>query len=304
MNIRDLRYAVAVAELSHFGRAARACHISQPALSGQIKKLEEHLGVPLFERTNRAVRMTPVGELVIEQARDILARVGKIEETARAHRDPLAGLLKLGMIATIGPYLTPTFLPSVFHGLPDLELQLSEDMTHVLEHGLLEGRIDAAITATPPADSRLTEIPLYDEPYWIALPNKHPLTEDDEINISDVPAGELLVLADGHCLRDQVLSFCKVPDGKAGQVNTLQTSLSTILALVGAGVGVTLVPATALSGVWMTDSGITMRRETTGEAVRSVRLLFRASYPRRELMEKMADIICAILPDTVEPARR
>lgn len=304
MNIRDLEYAVAVAEFGHFGRAAEACHVSQPALSGQIKKLEEHLGVPLFERTNRAVRVTPVGELIIAEARALLAQAEHIEEMAKAHLDPLIGSLRLGMIATIGPYLTPTLLPSIFNSLPDLELQLHEDMTHVLERDLLDGCMDAAITATTPTDSRLAEIPLYVEPFWIALPHKHPLAVKEEIDISEIGAEELLLLSDGHCLRDQVLSFCAMPRGKAERVNTQQTSLTTILALVGAGVGVTLVPAISLSGSWMTDSGIAMRREKTGKAARSVRLIFRASYPRRALMEKMADIICAIVPDTVSPVRR
>jgi len=304
MNIRDLQYAVAVSEFSHFGRAAEACHISQPALSGQIRKLEEHLGVPLFERTNRAVRVTPVGELIIAEARDLLARVEHIEETAKAHLDPLTGTLCLGIIPTIGPYLTPTLLPSIFDGLPDLKLQLHEDLTNVLEQSLLEGRIDAAIVATPPTDPRLTEILLYDEPFWIALPNKHPLAVEDDIDISEIRPEELLLLSDGHCLRDQVLSFCEINEGKSGQVNTQQTSLSTILALVGAGMGVTLVPAISLTGSWVTDFGIAMRREKTGKPMRSVRLIFRASYPRRTLIEKMADIICAILPDTVFPVRR
>jgi LysR family hydrogen peroxide-inducible transcriptional activator len=304
MNIRDLQYAVAVAEIRHFGRAAEACHVSQPALSGQIKKLEDYLGVPLFERTNRAVRVTPVGELIIEQARAVLAQVDRIEETARAHLDPLCGKLRLGMITTIGPYLTPSFLPSVRHGLPNLELRLLEDMTHMLEEALLENRIDAAVTATDPDDPRLAEISLYDEPFWIALPNGHPLADQEAVDIRQIEPEELLLLSDGHCLSDQVISFCNLPDEDQSRINTQQTSLATILALVGAGAGVTLVPATALAGGWMTDTGIAMRREKTGKASRHVRLVFRASYPRRPLLEKIADIIGAIVPDTVSPVRR
>jgi LysR family hydrogen peroxide-inducible transcriptional activator len=304
MKLRDLQYAVAVADLGHFGRAAETCHISQPALSGQIKKLEADLGVPLFERTNRAVRITAVGELIIAQAREVLAQVVRIEETAEAHLDPLAGRLRLGLIPTIGPYLTPILLPSVQHNLPGLNLRLCEDLTEVLEAELLEGRIDAAVTATTPVDSRLNEIALYDEPFWVALPAKHPLVAEEEVDITGIEPDELLLLADGHCLRDQVLSFCKVPDGETSRVNTQQTSLATILALVGAGVGATLVPATNLGGSWVTDSGIALRREKSRRASRAVRLIFRASYPGRVLMERMADIICAIVPDTVSPARR
>jgi LysR family hydrogen peroxide-inducible transcriptional activator len=304
MNIRDLKYAVAIADLSHFGRAAEACHISQPALSGQIKKLEEELGVLLFERTNRSVRMTPVGELIVEHARAVLAQVDQIEETAKAHLDPLSGSLRLGMITTVGPYLTPTLLPSVRRDLPDLDLQLVEDMTHVLEGALLENRIDAVITATEPRDPRLTQILLYEEPFWIALPNRHPLADEENIDIGKIKPEELLLLSDGHCLRDQVMSFCKLLHGDQAKTHTQKTSLTTILALVGAGIGITLVPAMALGGGWMTDTGIAVRREKTGKAGRHVRLVFRASYPRRILIEKMADIIGAIVPDTVLPVRR
>lgn len=304
MNIRDLKYAVAVAELGHFGRAAEHCGITQPALSGQIKKLEQDLGVPLFERTNRTVRVTPVGALVVEQARAVLAQVAQIEETAKAHLDPLSGTLRLGMITTIGPYLTPALLPSVHHVMPNLELQLLEDMTHVLETALLENRIDVAVTATEPADARLTEIALYDEPFWIALPNGHPLAEKEVVDIGQIEPEDLLLLSDGHCLRDQVVSFCGLPETDQARINTQHTSLTTILALVGTGAGMTLVPAMALGGGWMTDTGIAMRREKTGKAARSVRLVFRDSYPRRALMEKLADTICAIVPDTVLPVRR
>jgi len=304
MNIRDLQYAVAVADLSHFGRAAKACHVSQPALSGQIKKLEMHLGVVLFERTNRTVQITPVGELIIAQARELLAQMEEIEETAKAHLGPLTGSLRLGMIPTIGPYLTPMLLPSISYNLPELNLQLNEETTDVLERDLLENRIDVAITATVPKDPRLAETPLYDEPFWVAIPSKSRLVDNEEIDISAIRPEELLLLSDGHCLRDQVLSFCKLPADGTAHVSTQKTSLTTILALVGAGAGVTLVPATALGGSWTTDSGISIRREGSGKAARAVRLIYRATFPRRVLIEKLADIIGAVVPDTVSPVRR
>lgn len=304
MNIRDLKYTVAVAQHGHFGRAAIASHISQPALSGQIRKLEEELGVTLFERTNRSVRVTPAGEEIVAQARELLRMAALIEETARAHIDPLAGLLRLGMIPTIGPYLTPILLPSIRHGMPKTELQLLEDMTQPLETRLLDGQIDAAITATPVGDPRLSEIALYDEPFWVALPSGHPLAQMEEVDVSDMRSEELLLLADGHCLRDQVLTVCAGARKGGPAVSTQQTSLTTILALVGAGAGVTLVPAMSLRGPWVTDSGIVMRKIRFRAAGRSVRLVFRESFPRRPVLEKLADIICAILPDTVTPERR
>ncbi len=304
MNIRDLQYAVAVADHGHFGRAAQACHVSQPALSGQIRKLEDHLGVALFERTNRSVRISAAGTDIIARAREVLERVAAIEDAAHAHADPLAGTLRLGMIHTIGPYLTPLLLPSVVHGLPKLDLQLIEATTEELEAKLLDGDIDAAVLATQPSDDRLREIALYDEPFWLALPSKHPLAALDDVDINQIRAEELLLLADGHCLRDQVLSFCTTSFAASPNVSTQQTSLPTILALVGAGAGVTLAPAMSLRGSWTTDSGIALRRITSGAAHRAVRLVYRAAYPRAKVLEKLADIICAITPDTVFPARR
>ena len=302
MNLRDLRYVVAVAELGHFGRAAEACHVSQPALSGQIRKLEDELGVLLFERTNRTVRTTAVGKTIVAQAREMLAQAARLRDTAAAHRDPLAGMVRLGMIPTIGPYLTPVLLPALRRTLPKLDVHLHEDVTLALEDRLIAGRIDVAITATVPEDSHLAEIPLYDEPFWIALPADHPLAGQDAVDPQAVNADELLLLADGHCLRDQVLSFCNVPSRPDLRVDTHQTSLTTILALVGAGAGVTLVPATSLRGPWVTDEGIAIRRDASGHASRGVRLVFRASYPRREMLEKLADVIATVVPDLVGSA--
>lgn len=304
MNIRDLEYAVAVAEFAHFGRAAESCHVSQPALSGQIQKLEEQLGVTLFERTKRSVRVTAVGDEILVHARELLSLVKVIEDTALAQKDPLSGKLRLGLIPTIGPYLTPFLLPSLRHALPDLDLRLSEGMTHMLEQQLLAGEIDAAILATDVTDPHLKTIDLYVEPFWVALPHGHPLEDQETVDIADIEAEELLLLSDGHCLRDQVLNFCERAFSASPVVNTQNTSLPTLLALVGAGVGATLMPALSLRGPWMTDAGIAVRRERTGKASRSVNLTYRAAFPREQLLEKLADVICAMVPDTVVPERR
>lgn len=304
MNIRDLKYAVAVADHCHFGRAAEVCHVGQPTLSAQIRKLEEHLGVTLFERTKRSVRVTPVGEEVVAKARELLATAQLIEETARAQLNPLSGPLRLGMIPTIGPYLTPILLPSIRHSLPDVQFVLSESVTESLEAQVRSGQIDAAITATDVGDTRLEEVALFEEPFWIALPRGHRLEALDEIGLSDIELEQLLLLEDGHCLSDQVMSLCNTEFSSNPRVNTHHTSLMTIIALVGAGTGVTLVPALSLAGSWVTDSGVIIRREKSGKACRSVRLIFRPSFPRRELIEKLADVICAIAPDTVSPERR
>ncbi len=304
MNIRDLEYIVAVATRCHFGQAAKDCNVSQPALSGQIKKLEEQLGVTLFERSNRRVQVTRIGEEIVEDARKILKIVDGIEEKASSRTDPLTGKMKLGMIPTIGPYLAPLLLPSVSHGLPKLEIEISENMTSVLESQLLGGKIDVALVATAPENENFEEIPLYQEPFWIALPHGHVLERQEVIDLSDIRSDDLLLLGDGHCLRDQVLALYSQDQEEPPHIATQQTSLTTVLALVGAGAGVTLVPAMSLRGPWVTDSGIAVRKEMSGRAARKVRLLFRKSYPKRAALEKLADIICAILPDTVFPERR
>jgi len=304
MNLRDLKYAVAVADHGHFGRAAESCFVGQPTLSAQLRKLEGELGVTLFERTKRSVRITPIGETIVAQARAVLDAAALIEETAKASLDPLSGPLRLGMIPTIGPYLTPTLLPSLRHGLPKMALSLAEDTTEILERRLLEGEIDAAIIATDVSDRRLSEIALFEEPFWIALPRTHPLATRDELSLADIEAEELLLLEDGHCLSDQVVSFCSSAFKGNPKVSTQHTSLMTILALVGSGAGLTLVPALSLGGSWVTDSGIVMRKEKTRQVGRSVRVAFRSSFPRRPLLEKLADIVAASLPDTVMPVRR
>ena len=304
MNIRDLEYVVAVAKFGHFGRAAESCHVSQPALSGQIQKLEEQLGVAIFERTKRSVRVTSVGTEILEHAQHLLNLVKVIEDTAAAQKDPLSGALRVGLIPTIGPYLTPIMLPSVLHSLPEIDLQLSEGMTHVLEKQLLSGEIDAAVLATDPTDPHLECINLYTEPFWVALPHGHPLEDQETVDLANIESEELLLLADGHCLRDQVLNFCERAFSTNPAINTQNTSLPTLLALVGAGGGATLMPALSLRGPWMTDAGIAVRREHTGEACRLINLTYRSAFPRRQLMEKLADIICAAVPDTVVPERR
>lgn len=304
MNIRDLQYAVAVAEYGHFGRAAESCHVSQPALSGQIQKLEEQLGVALFERTKRSVRVTSVGEEILDHARELLKLVKVIEDTAMARKDPYSGTLRLGLIPTIGPYLTPYLLPSIPRSLPDIDLRLSEGMTHVLEQQLLSGEIDAAILATDVTDPHLTTINLYVEPFWVALPHGHPLEDQETVDLADIEAEDLLLLSDGHCLRDQVLNFCERAFSTNPAINTQNTSLPTLLALVGAGAGATLMPALSLHGPWLTDAGIAVRRERTGKASRSINLTYRSAFPRAQLLEKLADLICAMVPDTVIPERR
>ena len=304
MNLRDFEYIIAVAEHQHFGKAAQSCKVSQPTLSGQIRKLEEYLGVKIFERTKRTVRVTPVGERIIEQARSALAAAGSIREIATALADPMSGPLSLGVIPTIAPYLMPRLIPSISRQLPTVDLRLKERFTRDIESMLVDGSLDAAITATDPESVQLATIPLYDEPFWVAMPTGHTLSDREEIDLESLSGEQLLLLEEGHCLRDQVLSFYpRIKSGKA-TTSTEETSLTTILALVGGGHGITLVPAMSLTGPWITDAGIVVRREESGAAFRQVRLVFRRSFPRMALVDRLADIIAAIVPDTVLPHRR
>ncbi len=292
MNIRDLQYVIAVADEEHFGRAAERCHVSQPALSGQIQKLEDFLGVKLFERTNRSVKTTAVGEKIVAQAQQLIMTADEIVLTAQAARDPLSGSFRLGMIATIAPSLSPLILANLRQELPNLSLTLVEGFTADLEKALADGELDGAILATVPDDPRHTETLLYDEPFWIALPKSHGLAKKKSVDVCDVPHEELLLLADGHCLRSQVLDVCSANTG-ATNANTRETSLSTLLALVVAGDGITLVPA--LSKPTAMPDIVTLR-EASGTARRAVRLVTRTSFPRTALVGRLAQIIRQSVP--------
>ena len=298
MNIRDLQYVVAVAEERHFGRAADKCHVSQPALSGQIRKLEDYLGVALFERTNRTVRVTPVGERIVAQARRLITMADEIVTTAQSARDPYSGQFRLGMISTIAPYLSPLILHPIRRELPDLSLTLMEGLTSDLENRVTNGELDGAILATVPADSHLKDVALYDEPFLIALPSEHPLAEYESIDLARIAHEELLLLTDGHCLRDQVLDVCHANTGTTN-ANTRETSLGTLMALVEAGDGITLVPALSKPRNDSAHSSVVTRREASGTAGRIVRLVCRTSYPRNKLVARLASIIRTSVPKAV-----
>jgi LysR family hydrogen peroxide-inducible transcriptional activator len=301
MNLRDLRYVVAVAETRHFGRAAERCFVSQPTLSGQIKKLEDELGVTIFERTNRSVAISQVGEQILVHARLLLEQVEVIQELARAHQDPLAGPLRIGAIPTLSPYLMPLILVPLRRQYPQLKLVLSEELTSALLARLHKHELDAILLATAADDSDLAEIPLFDEPFWLAHPRNHPLYAKDEVTRHDLEEVDLLLLSEGHCLSDQVMEVCNLAERPhQGEMADLRAaSLETLLQLVGAGFGCTLVPALAIRGGWMTDSGIIARPLSLPDAYRRIVMVYRRSFPRRAALEAFAEIICTHLPNTV-----
>lgn len=306
MNLRDLKYIIAVAETCHFGKASERCFVSQPTLSGQIKKLEDELGVTIFERTKRSVELTPIGEEIVEHARLVIEQADAIEQLARAHHDPLAGPLRVGIIPTISPYLIPLLLAPLKRQYPQLKLVLTEDITERLLQRLQQHEIDVAIIATAVDPSDLASIPLFDEPFWLAHPRNHPLYTKDEITHEDLEELEMLLLSDGHCLAQQVMNVCHLAGRPhEGEMADLQaSSLDTILQLVGANMGCTLVPALATRGAWMTDSGVIARKLDLPDTYRSVSMAFRHSFPRRQALEAFADVIQQHLPNTVKVLAR
>ena len=207
MNLRDLKYIIAVADTRHFGRAAERCFVSQPTLSGQIKKVEEELGIAIFERGHRSAEVTPVGKAIVARARQMLEQADAIAQLARAHQDPLAGPLRIGAIPTSSPYLVPLILKPLKKRYPQMKLVLTEELTPVLTERLHKHEIEAALLATPVEDPSLASLPLFDEPFWIACPRRHPLQDKERITRRDLERADLLLLAEGHCLANQAMDL-------------------------------------------------------------------------------------------------
>lgn len=303
MTLRDLKYIIAVAETHHFGKAAELCFVSQPTLSGQIKKLEQELGVSIFERTNRSVEITPAGDAILTHARLIMEQADVILQLARAHQDPLAGPLRIGAIPTISPYLMPLVLIPLRKQHPQMKPVLSEELTETLLERLHNHEIDAALLATPVDDAEFESLALFDEPFWIAYPRDHRFYTKERITLRDLHNENLLLLAEGHCLARQAMDVCRIKERQAqGEMADLRaSSLETLIQLVRAGFGLTLVPALAMRGSWTTDSGVVAQPLAIADASRRVSLVFRHSFPRRAALQALADIILAHLPNTVKP---
>ena len=247
MTLTELKYIVAVAREKHFGKAADACHVSQPTLSVAIKKLEEELELKLFERNANEVTVTPLGAEVVRQAQTVLEQAAAIREIAKRGKDPLAGPLKLGVIYTIGPYLLPDLVRQVIAHTPQMPLMLQENFTVKLLEQLRLGEIDCAVLAEPFPDTNLAIAPLYDEPFVAALPVNHPLAQRDSITAEEMKLETMLLLGNGHCFRDHVLEVCPEfarysSDAEGIRKSFEGSSLETIKHMVAAGMGVTLVP--------------------------------------------------------------
>jgi len=289
MTLQDLRYLLAVAEHGHFGRAAMACGVSQPTLSVQIRKLEDLLGVALFERTNKTVTPTAICEQVIDHARTAVAATDTILAVARNLRDPLAGRFRLGVIPTLAPYLLPLIFGPLREALPALELEPWEDQTSALVERLRAHELDAALLATTIDGPDISSRPLFAEPLLAGLPPEHPLGGRELVSESDL-APDILVLADGHCLREQTLAVC----GQTGALGDAMraSSLSTLINMVAAGYGTTLIPALAAGAAQ--DAGILLRPLTSGPG-RTIRMAWRSQFPRLAAVNAVGDIISARL---------
>lgn len=282
MTIRDLEYLSAVAEYLHFGKAAAAVHVSQPTLSTQIRKTEELLEATLFERTRRQVTITPVGEVVIRQVRAVLREAEKICDFAAERRVPFYGKLRIGAIATLGPYFLPHLLPFLKKEYPRVELFLKEDLTDVLLADLKSGTLDLVLASWTFTDESLQIFPLFREPFQLAFPKNHALAKKSEILPRDLRPSEMVLLEDGHCLRDEVVNVC--PANRRGNLLSFQaTSLETVRHLVAAGMGYTLMPQLSLTGVNQLDELIRYRKIAGHSAGRKIVLVCRKSYEGKDI---------------------
>ena len=300
MNLRDLQYLVALAEHRHFGRAAAACFVSQPTLSTQIKKLEEELGVPLVERTPRKVRLTEVGHDIAIRARDVLGGVEQIRAVARRTLDPESGTVRLGIFPTLGPYLLPHALPLVRAAFPQLELLLVEEKTEAVLRLLREGRLDAAILALPLHEDSLHSEFLFEEPFLLAVSEKHPLAHKQGVlKLHDLSNQNLLLLEDGHCLRDQALEVCHMA-GAGEHSGFRATSLETLRQMVAANVGITLLPVMAVKPPVASVEGLHLIEFKGHPPSRRIAMAWRKSSVMGEFLQRLAEVLRQLPAELLE----
>jgi LysR family hydrogen peroxide-inducible transcriptional activator len=275
---------VALADERHFGRAAERCYVSQPTLSAQIRKLEEYLGVTLVERQPKRVTLTETGEKVVERARRLLLEADAIVEVAKTDRDPLAGTLRLALIPTVGPYLLPEVARPLRRALPRLKLMLYEYQTGPLLEKLRDGELDLGLLALPVAIDGLATAELYEEPFTLAVPANHALATRERVRIADLEGETLLLLEDGHCLRDQALEVCsRIGVGEAGDYRA--TSLETLRQMVAAGHGVTLLPELAAAAPVGAARGLKVKPFARPAPSRTIGAVWRKSTTRGKAIE-------------------
>ncbi|HXF46435.1 MAG TPA: LysR substrate-binding domain-containing protein [Burkholderiaceae bacterium] len=301
MTLQELRYLVALADKGHFARAAEACCVGQPTLSTQLKKLEDYLGVTLFERNKHQLRPTPIGEKIVERARIALDVVEQIRQLARDGHDPMNGPLRLGVIPTLGPYLIPNLLPAIRDTYRQLRLFLREDLTANLLERLRQGRLDALLLALPVRGEDIEVMELFREPFMVALPNGHPLTRETHITEEELAKENVLLLEEGHCLRDQALAICgATPSEEREELKA--TSLETLRQMVAAGAGCTLLPKLAANpGIGSVQDGMVQIRPLAPPSpTRLIGIVWRHRYPREATVRGLAELILTNLPPGVQ----
>jgi LysR family hydrogen peroxide-inducible transcriptional activator len=298
MNLRDLEYLMALDEEGHFHRAAARCFVSQPTLSGQLKKLEESLGVALVERTSRQVCMTEAGREVAAQARRVLAEARTVKEVAAALRDPLAGRLQVGVIPTVAPYLLHLFIPRLHDRLPELRLFLHEHQTAVLVEKLRRAELDLLILSLPVEGDELVQEELYREPFLLAVTAGHPLARMRQVGIEHLRGEEMLLLEEGHCLRGQALDVCLLA-GASEYAGFRGTSLETLRQMVVEGIGATLMPRLAAGD----KNGPRYLTFTEPAPSRSIGLVFRRHSPRQPAFAAIGEAVKQAVAEMLDPAR-
>jgi len=290
MTLTELRYIVAVARERHFGRAAKSCHVSQPTLSVAIKKLEDELGISIFERGSNEISLSPVGERVVQQAQQALEAADNVKLVALHGRNQLAGPLRIGAIYTIGPYLYPELIPRLRKAAPEMPLIVEENYTSVLTEKLKRGELDVIVIALPFNEHGIVSQALYDEPFVILLPSSHPLTARKTITSPQLEGENVLLLGKGHCFRDHVLEACPACVPKPGLVGDLAhtiegSSLETIRHMVVSGLGITVLPCTAAGAHSYSQRLLSIRRFSQPVPVRTVALAWRVSFPRPKVID-------------------
>ncbi|MCW8883761.1 MAG: LysR substrate-binding domain-containing protein [Motiliproteus sp.] len=290
MTLTELRYIIALAQERHFGRAAERCFVSQPTLSIAVKKLEDELGVALFERSKNALQTTPVGDRIVEQAQRVLEESQRIKELAQEGRDQLKTPLRVGAIYTIGPYLFPHLIPRIRELAPDMPLYLEENFTEVLRGKLRRGELDAIVIAMPFEEADVLVRPLYDEPFVLLLPPEHPWSERDQIEPCELKTTRMLMLGEGHCFRDQVLEACPGVANRqeSDALVTEGNSLETVRHMVASGLGASVVPRSAV----LTNAPsplVAVKQFTSPQPKRTLALAWRASFPRPKAIDVLID---------------
>ena len=290
MTLTELRYIVALAREQHFGRAAAECFVSQPTLSAGVKKLEKELGIELFERTRNAVRISDMGQRIIQQARKVLEEADAVKELAKEGKDQLSTPLRVGAIYTIGPYLFPHLVPKLAELAEDMPLYIEENFTAVLRRKLRQGDLDAIIIALPFTEPDVLTLPIYDEAFRVLMPGHHPWAEREAISKDELSRDEVLLLGEGHCFRDQILEACPVLGVHEGDDGSgiEATSLETIRHMVASGMGISILPESALGNHYYAPDVLTSRPFSTPKPERTVALAWRASFPRPKAIDVLA----------------